>query len=281
MLAISLGGVLLASQALTKLANGAQSLTGLVIAWQQVGPLFNAASRPEENPSLDFVVIKQTHAETIDEQSTHISKTKEKNPLLFVRDITFQYTSHNKPVIQDVSLEIKEGDHILLEGPSGGGKSTLASILTGLRKPNHGTMLLFGFDRQIIGSKEWRRHVVMSPQFQENHVFSETLGFNLLMGRRWPPEKEDLSNAEEICRELGLGDVIDRMPSGFQQILGESGWQLSHGERGRLFIARTLLQNADLILFDESFGSLDPENLHRALDCVLNRARTILVIAHP
>jgi ATP-binding cassette subfamily B protein len=64
-------------------------------------------------------------------------------------------------------------------------------------------------------------------------------------------------------------------------MLGESGWQLSHGERSRLFIARTLLQHADLIVLDESFGALDPENLQRAMQTVLERAETVLVIAHP
>ena len=64
-------------------------------------------------------------------------------------------------------------------------------------------------------------------------------------------------------------------------MLGENGWQLSHGERSRLFIARTLLQNADLVILDESFGSLDPENLHRAANSVLKRAPTLMVIAHP
>jgi ATP-binding cassette subfamily B protein len=121
----------------------------------------------------------------------------------------------------------------------------------------------------------------MAPQFQENHVFNETFAFNLLMGRRWPPRNEDLQEAELICRELGLGELLDRMPSGFQQMLGESGWQISHGERSRMFIARTLLQNADLVVLDESFGALDPENLNRSLKCVLNRAPTLVVIAHP
>ena len=121
----------------------------------------------------------------------------------------------------------------------------------------------------------------MAPQFQENHVFSETFAFNLLMGRRWPPRPEDLEEAEAICRELGLDEVLGKMPSGFQQMLGESGWQLSHGERSRLFIARTLLQHADLIVLDESFGALDPENLNRSLRTVLGRAPTLIVIAHP
>jgi ATP-binding cassette subfamily B protein len=121
----------------------------------------------------------------------------------------------------------------------------------------------------------------MAPQFQENHVFAETFAFNLLMGRRWPPTPQDLLEAEALCRELGLGELIDRMPSGLQQMVGENGWQLSHGERSRLFIARTLLQGADMIVLDESFGALDPENLERALRTVMQRAPTLVVIAHP
>ena len=92
---------------------------------------------------------------------------------------------------------------------------------------------------------------------------------------------EDYKEAEAVCRELGLGELLGRMPGGFEQMVGESGWQLSHGERSRLFIARALLQRADLLVLDESFAALDPENLRLALDCVLKRAPALLVIAHP
>jgi ATP-binding cassette subfamily B protein len=277
MLAISLGGVLLASQALNQLASGAQSLVSLLNAWQQVGPLFHAAARPDEKSTLGFVP-PSTWPQNPEQVPV---RPADSQPLLLARDLNFRYRAYGRPVLQEVSLQINPGDRLLLEGPSGGGKSTLASVLTGLRKPESGSLLLWGFDRQILGSNEWRRRVVMAPQFQENYVFSETLAFNLLLGRRWPPEPEDIEEAEAICRELGLGEVIDRMPSGFQQMLGESGWQLSHGERSRLYIARTLLQQADLIILDESFGALDPENLSRALNCVLRRAPTLVVIAHP
>jgi len=81
--------------------------------------------------------------------------------------------------------------------------------------------------------------------------------------------------------ELGLGDLLARMPAGLQQMVGESGWQLSAGERSRLYIARALLQRAELVVLDESFAALDPESLRQALACVLKRARTLLVIAHP
>lgn len=285
-LAISLGGVILAAGALAKLAGGAQSIVRLFIAWGQVGPLFDAAARATEYPSLDFIVSTQVNqapqiSPEADSDQYLPSHPRDKQPLLVARDLVFRYRDRGRPVLQDVSVQVNPGDRILLEGPSGGGKTTLAAVLTGLRSTESGSLLLWGYDRQILGSQEWRRRVVMAPQFQENHVFSETFAFNLLMGRNWPPRAGDLEEAEVICRELGLGEVLDRMPSGFQQMLGESGWQLSHGERSRLFIARTLLQPADMIILDESFGALDPENLQRALECVLKRAPTLLVIAHP
>ena len=121
----------------------------------------------------------------------------------------------------------------------------------------------------------------MAPQFHENHVLMGTLAFNLLMGRRWPPQKGDFEEAEFICQALGLGPLIERMPSGLQQMVGETGWQLSHGERSRLYIARTLLQGAEIIILDESFAALDPETLQRILCFVLERAPTALGIAHP
>ena len=86
--------------------------------------------------------------------------------------------------------------------------------------------------------------------------------------------------AETICRELGLDELLQRMPGGTLQQVGETDWQLSHGERSRLYIARALLQGADLVVLDESFAALDPENLARAFQCVARRADALLVIAH-
>jgi ABC-type multidrug transport system fused ATPase/permease subunit len=178
-------------------------------------------------------------------------------------------------------LQIRAGDRVLLEGSSGGGKSTLAALLTGLREPESGAMLAGGLDRQTIGAQGWRRRVVSAPQFHENHVMTATFAFNLLMGRSWPPSLEDYREAEEVCRALGLGDLLDKMPAGLLQMVGETGWQLSHGERSRLYMARALLQGADLTILDESFGALDPETLGECLHCAMMRAPTLMVIAHP
>lgn len=111
-------------------------------------------------------------------------------------------------------------------------------------------------------------------------MLTETFLFNVLMGRKWPPDARDVREARAVCEELGLGPLLAKMPSGFSQMVGESGWRLSHGERSRLFIARAVLQAPDVLLLDESFGALDPESLRQAMTCVERRARTLLVITH-
>jgi ATP-binding cassette subfamily B protein len=149
-----------------------------------------------------------------------------------------------------------------------------------LRKPNSGLLLLNGLDRHTLGDS-WHRFATEAPQFHENHILSGTLAFNLLMGRAWPASEADIAEACELCVELGLGELLERMPSGMMQMIGETGWQLSHGERSRIFLARALLQDAPLTVLDESFAALDPETLQKCLNCALRRARTLMVIAHP
>ena len=127
----------------------------------------------------------------------------------------------------------------------------------------------------------WRKHIACAPQYHENHLLSAPLLFNLLMGRHWPPAREDVVEATEVCDELGLGSLLQQMPEGISQMVGETGWQLSQGERSRVFLARALLQQGDLVILDESFAALDPENLRAALECCLRRATTILIVAHP
>ena len=139
--------------------------------------------------------------------------------------------------------------------------------MNGLRRPTSGTLLLEGVDPISLGAEAWTRRVATAPQFHDNHVFTEVFAFNLLMGRRWPPTARDWEEAETICEELGLGPLLTRMPGGMNQLIGDTGRQLSHGERSRLYLARALLQGGELVLLDESFGALDPDNLRKALTC--------------
>jgi ABC-type multidrug transport system fused ATPase/permease subunit len=183
--------------------------------------------------------------------------------------------------LADCTLEIERGERVLIEGPSGGGKSTLAMLIAGLREPDVGDLRLNGVAQRVLGHASWRERVGIVPQFHENHVFSDTLLFNLLLGRVWPARGEDIVEAETICAELNLDVVLRKMPSGLGQFVGEGAWQLSHGERSRLFIARALLQRVDIHILDESFAALDPETLENVLRCVTKRADTLVVIAHP
>lgn len=265
-LAISLGGILSAETAFRKFALGLvnQLLAG-IIAWDQIAPLFKAAARPE----------------IVGNPDTAVTAHKTDGRLLGVHNISFRYSDRGDQVLDQCSLQVQNGDRILLEGPSGGGKSTLAAMLTGLRRPDNGLVLWQGLDQATLGSAGWRQRIVFAPQFHENHVLGSTFLFNLLMGRRWPPRREDVELAQALCAELGLSEVLARMPAGMQQTVGETGWQLSHGEKSRLYIARAILQGVDLIILDESFAALDPQNLQRAMQCVLDRAPTLLVIAHP
>jgi ATP-binding cassette subfamily B protein len=201
--------------------------------------------------------------------------------MLEARDLRFRYPERGEPVLRGVDIRIGAGERLLLEGSSGGGKSTLASLLAGSRVPDSGLLLLDGLDRQTLGAAGWRRRVVLAPQFHDNHVLIGTFAFNALMGRGWPPRPSDLEEAAALCRALDLGPLLDRMPGGMLQMVGETGWQLSHGEKSRLYLARALLQGGGMIILDESFAALDPETLGRSLAAALAKASTILVIAHP
>jgi ATP-binding cassette subfamily B protein len=265
-LAVSLGGLILGYRAIAHVTAGIASLLRARVAWAQARPLFEAGAREERVGATAWAAARSS---------------LESETLLEIRDLHFRYPDRHQPVLRGVTLRVGPRDRLLLEGASGGGKSTLGALVTGLRAPDAGLLLLGGLDRQTLGDSGWRRRVVAAPQFHENHVIGATLAFNLLMGRAWPPRDEDLKEAQDVCEDLGLGPLLERMPSGLMQMVGETGWQLSHGERSRLFIARALLQRAEMIVLDESFAALDPETLERALRCVQRRAPALLVIAHP
>ena len=262
-MAISLGGMLVAQRAFAGIAGGLAGLSRATFAWGQVAGLFEAGSLAAPlRPWLPATAIA--------------SGTR----LIDAQGLNYTYPDSDERVITATNLVIDRGDRILIEGASGGGKSTLAALLTGLRQPDSGLLLLDGLDRSTLGDT-WHRLATAAPQFHENHILSGTIGFNLLMGRQWPAPEDDLREAETLCEELGLGELLVRMPGGIHQRVGETGWQLSHGERSRIFLARALLQQAPLTVMDESFAALDPETLDMCLSTALRRAATLVVIAHP
>ena len=264
-LGINFFAILFAYQLLEILTWGTTDVIRAIVAWRVISPIYKAVDKREG----------------LIAQAPPLNGAEKGQSIVSAHNLIFGYKSQNRDVLRGVDLQIFAEDQILLEGPSGGGKSTLASILAGLYISKSGLLLLRGFDRPTLGTKSWHQRIIAAPQFHENHVLNASFAFNLLMGRQWPPSEEDLKDAEAICAELGLGDLLARMPRGLYEPVGDEGWMLSHGERSRLYIARALLQRADLVILDESFASLDPENMRTALETVMKHAPTLMVIAHP
>ncbi len=258
-LALTIGGILLAFRGFKRLTMSVASIVGAEVAWRQTGDVFHAAARAE-TPAR--------------------RRPATRDSVLQAEGVAFRHAGRSEPVLDACSVSIARDDRIVLRGSSGSGKSTFAAVCAGLRVPSAGLMLLHGLDAQTVGFDEWRRRVILVPQFHENHVLLGTFAFNLLLGVQWPPHTNDLAAADRLCRELGLGDLIDRMPGGLMQMVGETGWQLSHGERSRLFLARALLQQPDFLILDETFAQLDPLTIRRALDVVVQRQPTVMLIAH-
>ena len=291
-LAVSLGGLLLAKQGLQRLVEGLDRIAGAAVAWRRLRPFLAKPDLPEPVGEPELVASPESRRESLNQTTSPPSGSNGEVPsqvpqdceawsiLLEARGIAFRHANRSEPVLRGVNLTIRRNDRVLLEGPSGGGKSTLASLLAGVRTPQSGVLLLRGLDRHTLG-RAWRRRIVLAPQFHQNHVLMGTFLYNLLLGRAWPPSPSDVAATERLCRQLDLGPLIDRMPGGLLQMVGETGWQLSHGEKSRLFLARALLQEADLVLLDETFSALDPETLSRTLPRVLDLAPTLVVIAHP
>ena len=269
-LAIGVGGVLFAAQAFQSLALSIEQLVTAAVSWRALQRVFRAAAESEHGDARQAVAPVSIESGAAAEDG-----------LLHLDRVSFGYANRAGDVLSDLCLTVNLRDRILVEGPSGGGKSTFVALLLGLRRPRSGLVLLRGFDSKTIGLEEWRRRVVGVPQFNDNHVLSASLAFNLLMGRGWPPSSQDLARAEATCRELGLGELLDRMPGGLLQVVGETGWQLSHGERTRVYLARALLQEPDVLVLDEAFAALDPDNLQRTIAAVRKRPAALVAIAHP
>ena len=270
-IAVTVAGVVIAAQALSSWTDSLPRLAGALIAAKSLRAFWQSeqgSDRPG-SPALEWATTRAGDRAT------------DSPPALEAIDLTFKHDGRNVPAIAGASFSVQAGERVLIQGSSGSGKSTLASLLAGLRAPGSGLLFLHGLDADTVGTRAWRRRVVLVPQFHDNHVFVGTLAFNLLMGRRWPPAREDLDRATDVCGQLGLGPLLERMPLGLHQPVGESGWQLSHGERSRVYAARALLQHPDVMILDESFGALDPATAEQSVNVMLDRTPTVIMIAHP
>ncbi|PMB41553.1 ABC transporter ATP-binding protein [Fischerella thermalis CCMEE 5330] len=189
--------------------------------------------------------------------------------------VSFGYEPQ-RPVLQDINLLIEPYQTVALVGRSGSGKSTLVKLLLRYFEPNQGQILIDGQDIRTLDVGNYRRRLAIVHQ--EVDVFNGTVLDNLKYGR--PDVTFD--QVEEACKIARLDEVIQHLPQGYYTVVGERGVRLSGGQRQRLGIARALLVEPDVLIFDEATSSLDYES-ERSIQLAmrsLQGTRTTIVIAH-
>jgi ATP-binding cassette subfamily C protein CydCD len=193
-----------------------------------------------------------------------------------VQGLTVCYPSRERPALKDVSLSVRPGELLALTGPSGCGKSTLLDVLLGFIAPQRGNVRIGEADLADLDLDAWRAQLAWVPQ--RPHLFASTVAENVRLGRPDASEQE-LNAAISAAR---LEEVVERLPSGLDTVLGERGAGLSAGERQRVALARAFLRDAPLLLLDEPTANLDGETERRVLHAIERLAcgRTAILVAH-
>ncbi len=195
--------------------------------------------------------------------------------LIEFRDVEFAYRP-NEPVLKGISFQIAKNKKVALVGPSGGGKTTIFSLIARFYDVSGGRILIDAQDIRSASAESVRRQI--SFVSQDIYLFSGTVRDNIRIGRLDATDDEIV----QAAREAHAHEFIIELPSGYDSNVGENGVQLSGGQRQRIAIARAMVKNSPILLLDEATSALDSESekhVQEALDRLM-RGRTIMVIAH-
>lgn len=194
-----------------------------------------------------------------------------------IRNLSFRYPGTEQQVLSDVNVSIAPGQMVAIVGRSGSGKSTLVSLLPRFYHHREGQILIDGVDVEKYTLRNLRRHIALVTQ--QVVLFNDTITANIAYGDLAGTPREAIEQAAEAAYAR---EFIDKLPQGFDTLVGENGVLLSGGQRQRLAIARALLKDAPILILDEATSALDTESerhIQAALDKVME-GRTTLVIAH-
>lgn len=190
-------------------------------------------------------------------------------------DVHFSYHPE-RPILEGVSLDIPAGHKVAVVGPSGAGKSTLSRLLFRFYDVDRGRITIDGQDVRAVTQDSLREAIGVVPQ--DTVLFNESIGYNIAYGRPDATAEE----IQEVVRLAHLDDFIGRLPRGLETVVGERGLKVSGGEKQRIAIARMLLKNPAILVFDEATSSLDSGSEKAILEALneVSAKRTTLVIAH-
>lgn len=203
---------------------------------------------------------------------------KPKNHSIEFEGVFFDYekTDSDEHILNDVNLKINENDSVALVGPSGGGKTTIASLIPRFWDVNHGSIKVGDVDVRDISTKELMENI--SFVFQNTTLFKDSIYNNVAIGRKG-------ATREEVKRALSLAqcdDIIDELPDGIDTIIGSDGTYLSGGQQQRIALARAILKDAPIIILDEATALADPENEYMIQKAIseITKNKTVIMIAH-
>lgn len=255
------------------------TLTVSSMAYSELEPISNLAEifarRYASMLRFHEFLEEPTGSEQIDLAASQPAPQYEFTGKVHFDQVSFGY-DNDKPVLHNIDLLIQPCQTVALVGRSGSGKSTLVKLLFRYFDPQSGRILIDGQDIRRLDTSGYRRRLAIVHQ--EVDVFNGTLLENLLYGN----PQASFAAVQEACRVARVDEFIHRLPQGYFTVVGEKGVRLSGGQRQRLGIARALLMDPDVLVFDEATSSLDYESersIQLAMHSILG-TRTTLIIAH-
>lgn len=199
----------------------------------------------------------------------------ENNSITF-ENVSFRYEDAGRDALHQINLTIKEGEHVAFVGPSGGGKTTLASLVARFFDTTEGRILIGNKDVKEISSKQLMDMV--SFVFQDSKLLKTSILENVRMGKKDATREEVM----QALKEAQCEDIIAKLPDGIDTVIGSSGTYVSGGEAQRLSIARAMLKNAPILILDEATAFADPDNEAKVQEAFsrLSKGKTVIMIAH-
>lgn len=224
--------------------------------------------------SIDRVFELKNEPYEIEDKEDAIDLEDVKGEIVF-DNVSFHY-DEGKMVLKNINLHVKPGETIALVGMSGGGKSTLVSLLPRFYDVVSGSITIDGIDIRDMKQRSLRDKIGMV--LQDNILFSESIAVNIRMGNPYATDEEVIAAA----KAANAHDFIMDLPNGYDTLVGERGVKLSGGQRQRIAIARVFLKDPPILIFDEATSSLDLESEHMIQEALekLAKDRTTFIVAH-
>jgi ATP-binding cassette subfamily B protein len=260
---------------LTSLTNARIDVMSAMVSFERVFEVLDAPNTIADKP--DAIALREVKgAVEFDHVTFRYPRADETSvPSLELQNV-HNHSGENVEVLHDVTLSIRPGQLIALVGPSGAGKTTLASLVPRLYDVTTGAVRIDGHDVRDV--TQTSLHDAIGVVSQDPHLFHDTVMANL----RYARPDATLDEIHAACRAAQIHEVIAGLPDGYNTVVGERGYRLSGGEKQRLAIARMLVKNPAIVVLDEATSHLDSENeslVQQALANALS-GRTAVVIAH-